>query len=138
MMIALGEMEEVFGGYSPLSEMGVTIVNPPKPYTATSALMASEAKAQAANTASTCANDVSLWRVMMDAASGKCFNICEKEGIVFEVDPAECKGLLPGQSKPAATRTTQNWASSQSIIQGVPNWLVLLGAFAVIGIVMNN
>lgn len=89
----------------------------------------------------TCSNNTSLWRVMLDATSGKCFNICEKEGIVFEIDPSECRGLVPGQSRAMTTAqasSSRSWYSSQTIIQGVPNWMVVIGAFVIIGIVMNN
>jgi len=81
-----------------------------------------------------CATDTSQWVVMKSTENGKCFNVCMADPTqMFEVTcPAiETAGIRRTASPP------QSPLAGQTIIKGVPNWVVIGGA-AVLGVILAN
>jgi len=79
--------------------------------------------------------DATQWVVMKSTENGKCFNVCMLDPtMLFEVDcpePLETAGIKRTASPPQSPLT------GQTIIKGVPNWVVI-GSAAVLGVVLAN
>jgi hypothetical protein len=76
-----------------------------------------------------------MWVVMKSTENGKCFNVCVADPTqMFEVSCPEA-GIETGGIKPKTPN--QSPMSGQTIIQGVPNWVVIGGA-AVLGVLLAN
>jgi hypothetical protein len=81
-----------------------------------------------------CATDTSLWVVMKSTENGKCFNVCTADPTqMFEV---ACPSIETAGIRQTAS-PTQSPLTGQTIIKGVPNWVVIGGA-AVLGVMLAN
>lgn len=83
-----------------------------------------------------CAADTSLWVTVKSLENGKCFSVCSADPAqMFEVAcPAsaiETAGIKQ------TSGSGQSPLTGQTIIKGVPNWVVIGGA-AVLGVVLAN
>jgi hypothetical protein len=97
-----------------------------------------------------CLKYTSNWVLSLDPTTGKCYSICAAGGKAIEVDPKECRSLIP--KKPASTETGTgtgtgnqqqkpkevNWMTQSTIISGLPNWVVVVGGAALAAVVLNN
>ena len=81
-----------------------------------------------------CATDTSLWVVMKSTENGKCFNVCTADPTqMFEV---ACPAIETAGIK-QTSGSGQSPLAGQTIIKGVPNWVVIGGA-AVLGVILAN
>jgi len=87
-------------------------------------------------------SDTSKWTLSLDPTTGKCYTVCAAGDKAFEVDPKECRSLIP--KRPASTGTggqtpqQVNWMTQKTIISGLPNWVVVVGGAALAAVVLNN
>jgi hypothetical protein len=60
------------------------------------------------------------------------------------VSPEQCRSIIP--KKPASTNTGDqkpqpkevNWMTQNTIVSGLPNWLVVVGGAALAAVMLNN
>jgi hypothetical protein len=89
-------------------------------------------------------NNTSNWSLSLDPTTGKCYSVCAAGYQAIEVDPKECRSLIP--RRPASTGTGTggqtpqqvNWMTQKTIISGLPNWVVVVGGAALAAVVLNN
>jgi hypothetical protein len=80
--------------------------------------------------------DATQWVVMKSTENGKCFNVCMADPtMLFEVD-CPSTAIETGGIK-RTTSPPQSPLVGQTIIKGVPNWVVIGGA-AVLGVMLAN
>jgi hypothetical protein len=93
--------------------------------------------------------DTSNWTLSLDPTTGKCYSVCAAGNQAIEVDPKECRSLIPkrpastgtgtgtGDQKPKEVKEV-NWMTQKTIIDGLPNWVVVVGGAALAAVVLNN
>jgi hypothetical protein len=82
-----------------------------------------------------CAADTSLWVTVKSLENGKCFSVCSADPAqMFEV---ACPAIETAGIKQTPGTGAQSPLTGQTIIKGVPNWVVIGGA-AVLGVVLAN
>ena len=85
-----------------------------------------------------CAEDTSLWVTVKSLENGKCFSVCSADPTqMFEVACPASAIETAGIRQTASPGKTTSPLSGQTIIKGVPNWVVIGGA-AVLGVILAN
>jgi hypothetical protein len=89
-------------------------------------------------------NNPDNWTTTLNPTTGKCYYICTAKNWGFEVSPEQCRSIIP--KKPASTNTGDqkpqpkevNWMTQNTIVSGLPNWLVVVGGAALAAVMLNN